>query len=72
MVELPQTMPTLISYSDISLSPKHPAAAGTRGRAFMNPALPLFRSAGREVAGAGVSLPLPPCRTTVLVLTSYT
>lgn len=59
-------------FSGISLSRNHKAAAGPRGRAFMTPALPLFRSAGREVVRAGVSLPLHPCRTTVLVLMSCT
>lgn len=55
-------------FSDISPFPKHQAAAETRGRAFMTPALPLFSTAGR----AGVSLPLHPCRTTVLVCMSCT
>lgn len=52
-------------FSGISLSPKHQAAAGTRGRAATTPAFPLFYFAGREV-------PRCPCRTTVLVLASCT
>lgn len=59
-------------FSDISPSAKHQAVAGVRGRLFMTPILPLLHSAGMAVAGAGMSQPLCPCRTTVLVLTSCT
>lgn len=46
-------------FSGISLSPKHQAAAGTRRRAFMTPTFPLFCSANREMARAGVPSSVP-------------